>query len=445
MAREAEKKLINAELRVASAEREYVEAEKDYSASKQHRRNSQGRLVRSSLAVQEELAEEKDRLLGEVHMEKQALREAQKEVAELDQVISGQRETGQGEVNWSGNGEDDVYTDDDNNDEFAETMSYVSKRGKNDNLNHTSKKAETSQDRASASEEVGRRILEGWQLLDTPCPVCMSPLMSESAGSPEVCVFCDPEGDLELGEDDDFRDDSSRGSVGSVSITLDVPDDFDASDPEAMAKLVRSATRGMTTRKSRSRGRPSPRRDDPDPVGLPRSRSRQRSNGTNGVRMMSSRNRLPPAASRVKSQQQSPYLPPRPQYKSTPPRLTPESRLSPSNPARSRSQSRSKSRSRSRSLSRTRPSGPVLPSSHVEVPVIDDDDTSFLTEDKSTASTALGAIMNQIETCQDQLNEPLDTTDAESFREGMNSRKHAAALIEKLSAAANAVRNIEDM
>merc|ERR1712194_120538 len=99
------------------------------------------------------------------------------------------------------------------------------------------------------------------------------------------------------------------------------------------------------------------------------------------------------------------------------PRLTPESRLSPSNPARSRSQSRS----RSRSLSRTRPSGPVLPSSHVEVPVIDDDDTSFLTEDKSTASTALGPIMNQIETCQDQLNEPLDTTDAESFREGMNS------------------------
>lgn len=345
----------------------------------------------------------------------------------------------------SGNGEDGAYAGDDNNDDYSVTMSYAAKKSKYDNLNQNSEKVDFPRDRTSASKEVGRRILQGWQLLDSPCPSCMSPLMSESAGSLEVCVFCDPDGDLELDDDDDFRDDSSRGSV---SITLDLPDDFDASDPEAMAKLVQSATKGMISRQSRSRERPSPTRDDSDPVGLPRSRSRQRSRSTNESRVMSSRNRLPPAASPIRSQQRTPYLPPRPQYKSTPPRLTPENRVSRSRSkprSKSRSKSRSQSRSKSRSQSRTRPPVPMRPSSHVEVPVIDDDDTSFLTDDRSTASTTLGAIMKQIQTCEVQLNAPIDTSDAESFREGMTNRKQATALIEKLSAAANAVRSIEDM
>ena len=63
----AEKKLINKELRVSFAECEYIKGEKDYPALIQHCDNSLGRLVQSSLVVQEELAEEKDRLLGEVN------------------------------------------------------------------------------------------------------------------------------------------------------------------------------------------------------------------------------------------------------------------------------------------------------------------------------------------------------------------------------------------
>jgi len=37
--------------------------------------------------------------------------------------------------------------------------------------------------------------------------------------------------------------------VGSIHIALDVPNDFDASDPETMAKLVQSVTLDMTSRK----------------------------------------------------------------------------------------------------------------------------------------------------------------------------------------------------
>lgn len=272
--------------------------------------------------------------------------------------------------------------------------------------------------------------------------------MSESAGGPEVCVFCDPENDVEIGEDgededdDDFRDDASRGSV---SITLELPDDFDVSDPEAMSKLIKSATQSIGSRRSRSRGQFSPKRDNP-PHAVSRNNSRQRSTRSGGL----PKNRLPPGRSgtpRSNTQQQTPLLPPRHQLKHTPPRLTPEGRHS---RTQSRTKSRPKPRTQSRTPSRSRPrsrnSGPVLPSSHVVVSGIDDDDTSHLTDDnKSSASNTLGAILNQIETYKGQLNKPIDMTDAESFREGMANRSDAAALIEKLSVAATAVKNLEDM
>ena len=50
----------------------------------------------------------------------------------------------------------------------------------------------------------------------------------------------------------EFRYDSSCGSVGSVSIILDIPNDFDISNSEAVAKLGRSMTRSMNPRKGRN-------------------------------------------------------------------------------------------------------------------------------------------------------------------------------------------------
>lgn len=78
----------------------------------------------------------------------------------------------------------------------------------------------------------------------------------------EICVFCNPKGDLDIGEDNDFHYDSSCGSVGSVSITMDVPNEFDASNPEAMTKLIRYVTCDMIPQKSCTHGCPSPRRDN---------------------------------------------------------------------------------------------------------------------------------------------------------------------------------------
>ena len=120
--------------------------------------------------------------------------------------------------------------------------------------------------------------------------------------------------------------------------------------------------------------------------------------------------------------------------------------------SRSRSQSRSKRISQSRPLSRpksrssdSRIHSPELLSSHVVVSGLDEDDTSHLTDDKSSASNTLAAILNQIETYKDELNQPIDMSDAESFREGMANRSDAAALIEKLSVAVTAVRNLGAM
>lgn len=511
MAKKAEMALIYAEERATSAEQTYTEAEKAYTDSKQLRRNAQGRMVqRSSLAVQDELAEEKDILLEEADRAQQDVRDAQKEVDKLNRLLQeGQdiepvRSQSSAEnlaTDWalrkensrknladhvmrgwsmipeycsgrmcnfspllqdgdqthcvicegSGTGADGAYAkDDDNEIDYIDTMSFVEKKEKYETLNNKSKKGVLSSSvRESGSKEVGRRILEGWQLLESPCPVCMNPLMSEFPGAPEVCVFCDPDDDVEIGDEDDFRDDASRGSV---SITLEIPDDFDASDPAAMSELIQNATRGINPSRSRSRGRDCipTRRDSPDPASSRRSRSRQnlnRSGGSVGPRGLSPRNRLPPSTSsgtpRGKYQQQGALLPPRHQFKSTPPRLTPESRLTDHNRPRSNSCTRSRSRPQPRSLSRSRPSEPMMPSSHVVVPDTDNDDASFLTEDRSMATNTLDAIFSQIDTYKDQLNEPLDTTDTESYMAGMEKRNNAASLIEKLSAAASAVRNVE--
>merc|ERR1719491_651866 len=184
MARKAEKALINAELRTSAAERAYAEAEKEYSASKQYRRNSRGRLVQSSLAAQEELAEEKDRLMEEVQMEKQALRDAQREVVELEQVISGQREPGKGEL----------------------------RSANNRSLAASGEEVDWDTKKECSRQNLADRVLSGWTMIPEYCSGRMcnfSPLLQDR--NETHCVICEGSGNGEDGAyaGDDNNDDYS--------------------------------------------------------------------------------------------------------------------------------------------------------------------------------------------------------------------------------------------
>lgn len=77
----------------------------------------------------------------------------------------------------SGNGCDGAY------DEFTtgnidDTMSFVARRNKFSNIpsNRTNYGAANNR-RSAVSREVGRRILDGWILLEAPCESCQMPLM----------------------------------------------------------------------------------------------------------------------------------------------------------------------------------------------------------------------------------------------------------------------------
>jgi len=114
---------------------------------------------------------------------------------------------------------------------------------------------------------------------------------------------------------------------GSISITLDLPDDFGVSD-RVMIKIVQSTARVLMLRRSSSYslGCIRTKCDNPDLTGSPRSLLRQHSNRfrrSGGSRGMSQKSYGP---SHGKYQQHTPFLPLRRQYKATPPCLTPESR-----------------------------------------------------------------------------------------------------------------------
>lgn len=44
--------------------------------------------------------------------------------------------------------------------------------------------------RNMVSKEIGKRMIEGWTLLDSSCPNCVMPLMMDPAGNTDVCVLC---------------------------------------------------------------------------------------------------------------------------------------------------------------------------------------------------------------------------------------------------------------
>eukprot|EP00554_Chaetoceros_debilis_P003697 CAMPEP_0194083328 /NCGR_PEP_ID=MMETSP0149-20130528/8975_1 /TAXON_ID=122233 /ORGANISM="Chaetoceros debilis, Strain MM31A-1" /LENGTH=1125 /DNA_ID=CAMNT_0038765709 /DNA_START=137 /DNA_END=3514 /DNA_ORIENTATION=+ len=320
----------------------------------------------------------------------------------------------------SGNGCDGAY-DEFNTGNIADTMSFVARRNKFSNVptNRMNHGAHNSR-RSAVSREVGRRILDGWILLEAPCESCQMPLMSEAFGTQEFCIQCN--GDVDFEEDEGYdqntRDDVSISS--RQSITLEIPEGFDPSDPNAMAGLIAQATSGMSRAGGASRGRGPARNRIPSSI------------GGGGMQRSTSRGRVPRPHSMRSVRSQSPS-----------PRLNPESRNA--IPAGSGRIPRQRSMSRTRTASRRqKPQRPPQPSPmYISTAEFDDDEASQLSDDvsvaRSVASHTMDAIMNKINDCKAKLNEPIDDDDDASVAQ----RSEAADLIQKLAAAANAVRELE--
>jgi uncharacterized Zn finger protein (UPF0148 family) len=78
---------------------------------------------------------------------------------------------------------------------------------------------------------IGKRMLEGWTLIDMACPHCVMPLMTTPAGIGEVCVLCGP---VILSNEDENPVEMSKETqaVGSVK-----PESTQPHSTEAQAKL----------------------------------------------------------------------------------------------------------------------------------------------------------------------------------------------------------------
>ena len=56
---------------------------------------------------------------------------------------------------------------------------------------------EFEEKRQRVGKEIGKRMLQGWTLLDMSCPNCVMPLLTDEDGENEICVLCGVVGQLE--------------------------------------------------------------------------------------------------------------------------------------------------------------------------------------------------------------------------------------------------------
>ena len=231
---------------------------------------------------------------------------------------------------------------------------------------------------------------------------------------------------MDAGAEDDLENDDDISISSRQSITIEIPENFDPTDANAMAQLVTNAARSVASmgsrqgrRRSTSRGfSPSPRsRRSPSPSHNSMSRRQHtpiRSSSRGPMR------RTPPSGrSGVKRPENHvPFLPPRPN-KPSPESRNPGGMYRGGAPGSPSSQSPGPRRSM------------VIAHDH-------DDDTSQITDDdqsiRSTASHTLNAILNKIEDCKAQLNDP---------RQSAAKKEESARMIEKLASAAVAVQRLE--
>ena len=99
----------------------------------------------------------------------------------------------------TGNGEDGVYSVDDpqveEDDQKNETVEESFALPPTEGL-HEGHGARVGDDfeskRHLVSQEIGRKMIDGWTLLDLSCPHCVMPLMADGLGGQETCVICGP-------------------------------------------------------------------------------------------------------------------------------------------------------------------------------------------------------------------------------------------------------------
>lgn len=348
----------------------------------------------------------------------------------------------------TGTGEDGAYEDMHPHDRMRETASYKMKKQRFLNITSSFRRVNFDVDYDVASREVGRRMLSGWQLLESPCLTCHLPVLSETMGGPEVCVFCDPDDDIEIADEEeeeeegDVPDDHSYSSRRSV--TIELPDNFNPNDPYAMAQLVAQAAAASSgqsvmsrsSRRSRTHGRPQNRGPE-----RPNSRPKPQPYGSSNRPSIPPGGRMTPTRPGRQMNRKLPQRPPN-RIRSQSPR--PESRGSYSS-ARG-GNSRNRNRSRSRNPEGRNPEGnrePMYVSTGNRDEDEDHDDADSDISDnlsvaKTVASTTLDAIMSKINDCKHTLSAPIDHNDV-----GSVARKgEAAALMQKLAAAAAAVKHL---
>eukprot|EP00980_Cylindrotheca_fusiformis_P029017 scaffold22696_cov118-Cylindrotheca_fusiformis.AAC.11 len=99
-----------------------------------------------------------------------------------------------------GDGTDGAYAksgsmdseDDDEQPEDSVAQTYVTSTqtlASNPALQHLQSDFETKRD--MVSREIGKKMAEGWTLLDGTCQTCVMPMMTDAEGTRDVCVLCD--------------------------------------------------------------------------------------------------------------------------------------------------------------------------------------------------------------------------------------------------------------
>lgn len=122
--------------------------------------------------------------------------------------------------------------------------------------------------RKAVSQEISKRMMEGWTLLDSSCPACVMPLMTDEKGFQDVCVFCDMHGvpadqrkvyqvpSLPIVMAPPVRSITTPTSrfmadppanvpsydESEAEMTISIPKNFDFSDQKAIINLINRAT-----------------------------------------------------------------------------------------------------------------------------------------------------------------------------------------------------------
>jgi len=98
--------------------------------------------------------------------------------------------------------------------------------------------------REKVSKEIGKRMLQGWTLLDMSCPKCVMPLLTDENGENEICVLCGVVGQLSPEDEtlpEKASDKKQQKKYDDNSHRDDTSSTFDASKPPNTKEMKQDA------------------------------------------------------------------------------------------------------------------------------------------------------------------------------------------------------------